>query len=1030
MSVSAFAQVSVSGKITDEKGDPFPGVTITIKGTSKGTNADINGSYLINAKSTDVLVFSNIGYAKQEIAVNGGGVINVSLKPDQEILNEVVVVGYGTQKRKDLTGSIASVKGDLFKDQPTTNALEGLEGRVAGVNIITPSAQPDVVPQIIIRGVSSLYQPNPIYIVDGIRQADINNINPQDIATVDIAKDAASMAIYGSAAAGGVILITTKKGSHVGAPPAIYFSSRFGITKPKLVQLLDKDDFIKLEDIVNPSFFKGKPDLDTLANTNWVDELYRTGVEQNYNLSVTGATDNVNYAVSGFYNQQTGIYIKNYSNIGGFRANSDYKLSKYLTIGEQIDASQRIGSPLFGAQATLHNAPFRTQPIIPVYNENGGWGTEPGGYGIQFSGPNPLGAVETEQAQDTKNNFQGNVYGDLKLPFHLDFKTTLGYAYFLETTDQFQNSYNFGPVASPTNELYKSYAQSSQLDANYVLSYNQSFGKHNISALVGYEQITDKTNNIYSSESAVGIPGYSYVQTSASALALTGAYDPQGLIKSQFARVNYNFNERYFISGSIRQDANDQVFGPNYQKGVFPAASAGWAISEEPFFKSALPGITNLKFRGSYGQVGNSNIPFYGYNSTYTQNNISTGIAGGAQGFAPGQPFQIANTLTALPNPNVHWETTTETDFGFDGDALHGSLYFSAEWYNKTSSSVLFPITLSQSSGFTSAYISNIGDVNNRGFEFMAGYRNKVGKLSFDVSANAAFNRNMVTKLNGVANDALYGGYNYYNFDSNSLSGDVAFNQMPNEQITITKAGVPFGSFYGYKVIGIFPTDAAAAGQKVNGNVAHAGDLEFQDLDHNGVIDANDREVIGNPNPKLVYGFNIHLAYQGFDLAALFHGVAGVQLFNGVQSYEQSLFQDGNTTSQVFNDSFLGSNGLTSQPRLGYVNSSGAFTLDPNQNYSSVNSYFVQSGAYLKLKNLQLGYTFKGSFLDQLDIKSMRLFVMANNVFTITKYKGLDPEIASAFAANGQINPQTQGIDAVSNYPQARIYSVGLDVGF
>jgi TonB-linked SusC/RagA family outer membrane protein len=1028
----SFAQtVSVSGKVTDDQGQALPGVTVIIKGSTKGTRSDINGNYAIRVKSgADALVFSIIGYGTQTITVGNQTTINVTLKDELQQLNEVVVVGYGTQKRKDLTGSIASVKGEAFKDQPITNALEGLEGRVAGVNVITPSGQPDAVPQIIIRGVTSLYQPNPLYIVDGIRQNDINNLNPQDIATIDIAKDAASAAIYGSAAAGGVILITTKKGAHVGAPPQITFSARYGVTKPKLVQLLDKDDFIKLQDIVNPTFFTGKGGLDTLANTNWVDQLYRNGTEQNYNLSVTGATDNINYLISGFYNQQTGIYLKNYSNIGGVRVNTDYKLSKYLTIGEQIDASQRIGSPLVGAQATLHNAPFRTQPIIPVYNENGTWGTEPQGYGIQFSGPNPLGAIDAASAQDTKNNFQGNVYADLRLPFHLDFKTTLGYAYYLETEDMFQNTYNFGPVASNINSLSKSYAQSSQLDANYVLSYNQSFGKHNISALAGYEQITDKTNNIYSSESSIGIPGYSYVQTSASGLSLSGTYDPQNLVKSQFARVNYNYNERYFLSASIRQDANYTVFGPNDQKGTFPAASAGWTISEEPFFKSVLPGINSLKIRGSYGQLGNSNIPPYLFTSNYSQFNISTGIAGGAQGFAPGQPFQIANSLNGIPNPNLHWETTTETDIGFDGEALHGSLYFSAEWYNKLASNLLFPITLAQSSGFSQPYVSNIGNVSNKGFEFMAGYRNKIGKLSFDISANAAFNKNDVTKLTGVATDAVYGGYNYYNFDPNSLTGDVAFNQMPNQQITITKAGLPFGSFYGYKVIGIFQTDAEAAKQKINGNVAHAGDLEYQDLDGNGTIDANDRQVIGNPNPKMVYGFNIHLNYEGFDLAALFNGVAGVQLFNGVKAYEQGLFQDGNTTSQVFNDSFLGSNGLTSQPRLGVANGTGGFILDPNQNYSSVNSYFVESGAYLKLKNLQLGYTFTGNVLQRLDVKSLRVFVMANNVFTITKYKGLDPELGSAFSANGVVNPTTQGIDAVSNYPQARIYSAGVDVSF
>lgn len=1023
MSFSAFAQrTSVSGKVTDEKGNPFPGVTIAVKGTSTGTNSDVNGKYSLSVKSTDVLVFSSVGYIAQEVAVKGISVINIKLLPADQQLNEVVVVGYGTQKRKDLTGSIASVKGEVFKDQPITNPLEGLEGRIAGVNVITASAAPDAVPQIIIRGVASFYQPNPLYIVDGVRQADLNNVNPQDITSIDVAKDAASAAIYGSAAAGGVILVTTKKGSGIGAPPSVTFSARYGVTKPKLVQLLDRDDFIKLQNLVNPTFFAGGTKTDTLANTNWVDLLYRNGTEQNYNLSVSGASDNVNYLASGFYNQQTGIFIKNYSNIGGARVNTDYKLSKFLTIGEQIDASQRITSPLVGAEADLHNAPFRTQPIIPIHNPDGGWGTEPPGYKIAFGGPNPLGAVYSSGAQDVKNNFQGNAYADLKLPFHLDFRTTLGYSYYLQTTDFFQNSYSFGPVASSTNGLSKSYAQSSQLLTNYVLTYNQSFGKHNITALAGYEQIVDKTNNVYSTMSSIGLPGYSYVQTSASTLGLTGTYDPQGLIKSQFARVNYNYNERYFLSGSIRQDANYDVFGPNKQKGVFPAVSVGWTISDEPFFKGISSAVNSLKFRGSYGQLGNSNVSPYSFTSSYSQFQAATGASGGAQGFGVGQPFQIANTLTGIPNPNLHWETITETDLGLDGEALHGSLYFTAEVYNKKTSDLIYQLPLSASSGFSQPYITNIGDVDNKGFELLAGYRNKIGKLSFDVSGNLSYNKNKVTKLSGAATDAVYGGYNYYSM------GNTSFNQMPNQQLTITKVGLPFGTFYGYKVLGIFKDEGTAQKQVVNGHKADVGDLEYQDLNNDGKIDQNDRQAIGNPNPKFVYGFNIRLNYAGFDLAALFNGVAGVQLFNGVKAYEQSLFQDGNTTSQVFNDSFLGSNGLTSQPRLLSPVTGGGNTLDANQNYSSVNSYFVESGAYLKLKNLQLGYTFSNNTLRQVSIKSLRVFVMANNVFTITKYKGLDPELGSAFTTGGTISPITQGIDAVTNYPQARIFSAGVDV--
>ena len=336
---------------------------------------------------------------------------------------------------------------------------------------------------------------------------------------------------------------------------------------------------------------------------------------------------------------------------------------------------------------------------------------------------------------------------------------------------------------------------------------------------------------------------------------------------------------------------------------------------------------------------------------------------------------------------------------------------------------MLYPLPLPTSTGFTQPYYANVGKVNNRGFDISAGYRDKIGKLGYDVSVTAGFNKNKVISLSGTATGTLYDGYNYYN------NGDNAFNIMSNQNLTITKAGQPFGEFYGYKVIGIFPTDAAAAHQKVNGNVAHAGDLEYQDVNGDGVIDQSDRQVIGNPNPALVYGINIRLNYQGFDLALLFNGVQGVQLFNGVKAYEESFFADGNSTSKVFGDSFLGGNGLTSQPRLG-VPVSGGFTLDPNQNYSSVNSYFVENGSYLKLKNLQLGYTFSAGILQKLSIKKARIFVMANNVFTITKYSGLDPELGSSFTPSGYGAVTAQGVDAVTNYPQAKIYSAGLDLTF
>jgi len=1022
----AMAQkITVTGKVTDEKGQALPGVTVMIKQSTTGTNSDVNGKYTITTSGNAVLVFSMIGFVKQEIPVNNQSVINVQLSEDMQALSEVVVIGYGTQKRKDITGSVASVKGDDFKDQPISDPISALQGRVAGINVVESSGQPGATATITIRGVESLSQPSPLYVVDGIIIPDISNINMQDIASIDVLKDAAAAAIYGSSAAGGVLLITTKKGV-VGAPPVVNFSARYGVTQPKLVNnMLNTPQFITLLDLVNPANppFANKTETDTLPNVNWENVLYHNAVEQNYNLSVAGATAKVNYLFSAFDNNQTGAFIKNSSAIAGLRANAEYKLADFITIGEQIGLSQRKTLPVL---VDLHNAPFRTQPIIPIYNENGAYGSDPLGYNIQFSGPNPYGAVNTETSNDITNNVQANVYADIKLPFHLDFRSTFGYTYNVYTRDYFQDSYSFGAVALGNNSLYENYAEYDQLLSNYVLSYNQSFGKHNISAIAGFEQLTGNNNSLYTSMGSIGSPGYTYIPTSASGgqTALSGGNDPNALVKSYFGRVNYNFNERYFISGSIRQDANFTEFGPAKVKGVFPGASAGWNIGNEDFFQGAKNIFSTLKLRGSYGSLGNSAFPAYTYTSNYYQNQLSSGISGGAQGFAPGQPFQIANSAIGLANPAVHWETVTETNIGLDGESLNGRLNFTLEWYNKNTNGMLYPLPLPTSAGFIQPYYANVGNVNNRGFDFSVAYHDKVGKLGYNISVNGGYNNNKVVSLSGTATGVIYDGYNWYN------NGDQAFNIMSNQTLTETKAGLPFGSFYGYKAVGIFQSDAAAAGQIVNGNVAHAGDLQFQNLNPGQPINQSDKQVIGNPNPKFVYGMNFNFNYQGFDLALLFHGVQGVQIFDGVEAYEESLFADGNTTTKVFNDSFLGNNGLTSQPRLLDKTASGATALDPNTNYSSVNSYFVQNGSYLKLKNVQFGYTFSGTILQRISVKKARIFVMANNVFTITKYTGLDPELGSAYTTSGYGRVTTQGLDAVTNYPQTKIFSAGLDLTF
>jgi TonB-linked SusC/RagA family outer membrane protein len=1020
---------TVSGKVADVTGLPLPGVSILIKGATKGVATDANGNYAISANSTDVLVFSMLGYLSQEIPIKQQTNINVQLKDEPRSLNEVVVVGYGTVRRKDLTGSVSSVRGDEFKNQPITNAVDALQGRVAGVNIVKASGAPDAQPSIIIRGLASLNQPNPLYIVDGARVNDISNVNVQDIESLDVLKDAAAASIYGAAAAGGVVLITTKKGTT--STPAVNYNMRYGVTKAKVGELLDKEGYLSLQNIVRPTIFANATpaQLAGLANTDWIDEIFNDATEQNHNISLSGAAPIVNYLVSGFYNKQDGVARKNFSNIGGARINTDFKLGKLFKFGEQLAISRRSTSnpQNIGVEAQLHNAPFRTIPIIPVFNQDGTYGTLPTGFpGLAFSGTHPVGAVDNAHVENFRNNLQANIYGEVQLPFGLSFRSTVGYSFYNETQNYFQNAFSIGGVGAGANSLSKLAVESQSLLTNFVLSYNHTFAKHNISALAGFEQITNKFNNantMATNVSPAAAEQYSFIPTASTTYLFTGQKDNNGLIKSFFGRLNYNFAGKYYLSGSIRQDANFTVFGPNNQRGIFPAGSAAWNIAEEPFFKSALPVFNSLKLRASYGELGNSNIPAYSFLSLYQSfNSFGNGSAGGAN-FSSNGTIIPGNSFGGIPNADLHWETVKEFNIGLDAELIKNKVYVTAEWYNKTTEDMLYALPLAPSAGISGAYLTNIGSVNNKGFELLLGFRSKINKLNFDLTFTGGYNKNEVTKLSDETSSALYDGYNYYN------NGDVAFQQMPNQTITITRKGLPFGSFFGYKSLGIFATDAEAAVQKVNGNIARAGDLHFEDLDGNGLINDLDRQVIGNPNPKFVYGFNLRFNIKGFDANFLFNGVAGVDLFNGVKAYEMRPFQDGNASPKVFGASFLGTNGLTDQPRLG-VPVTGGFTMDPNSNYSTVNSYFVEKGDYLKLKNLQIGYTFSGIGIQKLKIKSARIFVMGNNLFTITKYTGLDPELGASFSPSGYSGVTARGIDVVSQYPQTRIYSFGVDINF
>lgn len=1008
----------VTGIVTDENNVPLSGATVSAVSSKSIVKTSAAGQFTIAINNADTsLVVSFVGYQTQTIRLQNRANVTIALHAQAATLDQVVVVGYGTQQRKDVTGAIGSVKGEAIKNLPVQNVAEALQGRVSGVEVTKSSGEPGTSAQITIRGVSSLNQPNPLYIIDGVRGSG-DNINPQDIASIDVLKDASAASIYGAAAAGGVIIITTKKGQ--GSIPVLNFSARYGITTPNVLQLLDKDDFVALKRMTLDPNYSNNNQTDTFPNTNWVDAIFRNGFEQDYNLSLSGAAPAVNYFVSGVHNNQKGVYLQNSSTFNGFRVNTDVKIGRRIKIGEQIYGWQRnttpvdYGTPLGSAISPRLNPPFRTVPTMNIYGATAGeWGKNPPG----FSGPNIVGQILTKNRNNKQFNVQGNLYGEVKLPFDLSFRATLGYTVYNEEGNDFQGVLRTDVDAVVKKSLSKSFVSYRNLLNAYTLAFDHAFGPHMINALIGYEQYQGIYNALYTNETDVGGSSYAYLPTSGSGFNIAnGGYDPFPLVKSAFGRVNYAFKNKYLFSISARRDADFIKFGPGNQHGIFPAASAGWKVSEEKFFKDALPAITQLKLRGSYGVVGNSQIPAYRFLSAFDV--VS------AQNFTPGGPAILNYTQTNLSNENIKWESVYESNIGIDGDLWNGKMYFSVDWYDKSTKDLLYKLPIPLSVGISDFY-TNIGSVNNKGIDLSVGYRNYFRKLTYNIGATGSFNKNKVLDLDGVNSNPIRTGNNNYG-DGNATQG-----AMVGQALTFTQAGLPFGQFYGYKVKGIYASEGEIDKHPQQpGKRAHIGDLIFEDVNGDGLINDLDRTIIGNPYPKFSFGLTMNFAWRGFDLAMLFNGVSGVDIFNGVAPYSQSIWSDGNTTSQVFSASFLGSNGLTDQPRIGVLSPDGlSYAPDPNGNYTTANSYFVEDGSYVKLKNVQLGYSFSAKLLQQAHIKSARVFLMGNNLLALTKYSGIDPELGSQdLSVNG--GTTSRGIDSPYKYPSVRIYSFGLNLTF
>jgi TonB-linked SusC/RagA family outer membrane protein len=989
---------TVTGTVLDEQNKPLPGVTVIIKGSSTGTVTDDKGDFGIAVGSKDVvLIFSFIGYDTQEIKVDNKTVINVAMVPSSKALNDVVVVGYGTQKKVDLTGSVATVSSAELENRPVTGVANALEGLVPGVTVQQTTGQPGGDQGgITIRGNGTMgsADASPLVVIDGVNAStgDLGSINPDDIDNISVLKDAASASIYGNRAANGVIIVTTKKGKRGTAQ--VTYSDYFGKQKATALpdflpswQVATLFNQAEINEGGSPSYstaeiqtYKDGSDPINYPNTNWLGLLYQgSGFQQNHYLGVNGGTDKTQYAFSVGYFDQDGIIQKTNTQRYTTRLNLTSKINDKLTANASLAYSyQPVTEPQdpYGSFNQIISETNRISPLLPLKNAQGEYAKDLDG--------SPMAWINSPSVEnDDYYTLTGNAGLDWEIVKGLHLDPSISYKQNYYQRNVFESSltyYNLdGTVSgSPTiSSASDEFTNTIDVTPQVLLNYGTKIGDHNIRALAGYSQE-------YISISSLNGGGQNFINNSLSTLNLlpqSQTYASSDFLdvayRSVFGRVNYDYKGKYLLEGDVRDDGSSR-FSPGHQWGLFPGASAGWRVSEEDFFAPLKSIISNLKLRGSWGRLGNQNIGSY-YPTIPT---LSTG----GQSYAFGGTVVPGQSNIVPANPALIWETTTTTDFGLDADLLKDKLTLTADYFIKQTTGLITQVPVASTYGFASDPYVNDAGVQNKGWEFALAYRDKIGGFSYNITGNASFIQNKVTSLGGGA----------------PIIGNG----------TITEVGLPYNSFYGYKAVGIFQSQA-----QVNSSPSQAaisphtgpGDLIYADVNGDGKIDANDRVYLGNNFPKVTFGLNLNASYKNFDLTAFFQGTAGVKNMLGDNILGQISTSNGKPTAALLN-SWTPTNTAAAYPRV-------LIDYSENDPASNPSSFWVRNASYVRLKNLQVGYTLPQQWANDIHIKKLRIYYSGQNLLTITQfYKWVDPEA-----------PMMEG---GSTYPQVKINSIGLNATF
>ncbi len=1005
VSVSAQTTKKIEGKITSGAGEPLPGVTVGEKNTTNMTTTDVNGSFALVVPDNAVLVLTYVGFKKQEVSVAGKTELIITLEVGENTLQDVVVVGYSSQKKGSITGAVSTVDmGDLRKTR-IADVAQALQGQVAGVVVSANTGAPGDGIKVRIRGEGTIGNNDVLYVVDGVPTRDISFLNPSDIKSMTVLKDASATAIYGSRAAGGVVVITTNSGQKGRMNIDLdYFSGYHNATN--LPKMLNADQYLTVKDkawhntignsptAISPyQADRSRPDL---ADTDWLDELFNTGKSNSFQLSASGGSDKVQYLMSAGYYEQDGIVVfdhDKYQRIN-FRTNITANITDRFKTGANVQLTyakqDRVAS---FDESVIRYAALRV-PVVPVYksttdptysaanpftdlpfylnnNSNGGWSKN-----YEFVGNAIAFVVFNDDNRKTYQTF-GNVFGEYAFLRNkaLTFRSSIGADIIFSHNKRFAENFGDDNDNDP-NEIYPGQGRNNKpnnLDENRgettiftftnTLNYLKTINrKHNINALLGTEYITYKTSGIGGSRQNFDniTDPFRYLDYGSSSNQRSAGSANEWNLVSYFASGTYSYQNKYFATASVRADGSSR-FGPNNKWAYFPSVSGGWKISEEKFMES-FDWLSDLKLRASWGESGNQEIPNYAYESIVTQ-------VGG-----------VVN-VKRYGNPDLKWETTAQTNFGLDMSILNHKLSFSADYFIKKTTDIILAVGLpAVSVGVIDRTFINAGEVSNKGFEFGINYNNNDRDFKYGINANMATLTNRVEKL--------------YTFLPNIID-DITR--------TRTEAGRPISSYYGLVFEGIYQNAGEISKQlfkNPNNNTQQPGDIRFKDLNNDGEINANDRAFIGNPIPKLTYGFSFSAEYKQFDFSFLFQGVQGVDRFNDLKQILNYDTRPFNSTTAVLN-SWDGEGSSNTTPRVTFNNNGGG----------QVSSVFVEDASYLRLKNIEIGYTFKTS---RLGIKNLRLYASGQNVFTVTDYTGLDPESTSLLDKG--------------TYPQSTAFIIGAKI--